>query len=122
MKFLTDENIDFEVVEWLRSQGFDVFDIKEAGLFRTKDSDILDWGLSQKRIVVSQDSDFGTLIFRDLCPFFGVIYLRPGHVEPRIHVQTMATVLSSALDFEPPFICVAENDGEGGVKIRLRKF
>lgn len=31
-QFLTDENIDEEVVDFLRGEGFDVFDIKEEGL------------------------------------------------------------------------------------------
>lgn len=31
LKYLTDENIDVELLEFLREQGFDVFDIKEAG-------------------------------------------------------------------------------------------
>ncbi len=30
LKYLTDENIDVELLEFLREQGFDVFDIKEA--------------------------------------------------------------------------------------------
>jgi hypothetical protein len=34
LKYLTDENIDVELLEFLREQGFDVFDIKEARLFR----------------------------------------------------------------------------------------
>jgi hypothetical protein len=29
LKYLTDENIDVELLEFLREQGFDVFDIKE---------------------------------------------------------------------------------------------
>ncbi len=40
-RFLTDENVDEEVLLFLRSLGFDVFDIKEAGFFRMKDYDIL---------------------------------------------------------------------------------
>jgi len=41
LRFLTDENIDKELVEFLRSGGFDVFDIKEEGLFRLSDVAIL---------------------------------------------------------------------------------
>ena len=34
LRFLTDENIDIEVLHFLRAQGFDVFDIKEKALFQ----------------------------------------------------------------------------------------
>jgi chitinase len=40
-QFLTDENIDNEVLALLKTYGFDVFDIKEQQL----------WGLSNKDII-----------------------------------------------------------------------
>jgi len=40
-QLLTDENVDEEVLIFLRSQNLDVFDIKESGLFRMKDQAIL---------------------------------------------------------------------------------
>jgi uncharacterized protein (DUF934 family) len=42
LKYLTDENIDVELLKFLRAQGFDVFDIKEARLFRLSDRKILE--------------------------------------------------------------------------------
>ncbi len=120
-QLLTDENIDWELLAFLRERGFDVFDIKEEELFRIKDAAILDLSLQTNRVVISQDSDFGTLIFRDNQPFFGVIYLRPGHESPEVHVQTMRAVLESNLEFSTPFVLVAENLGDN-VKLRLRLF
>ena len=64
-RFLTDENIDAELVMILRSAGFDVFDIKEERLFRLSDAAIIEQSYLQQRVIISQDSDFGTLIFRD---------------------------------------------------------
>lgn len=118
-RFLTDENIDKELVEFLRSTGFDVFDIKEEGLFRLSDAAILELSFAQKRIVISQDSDFGTLIFRDGAIFHGVIYLRPGHQSPTLHIETMLTIIEANFDFILPFILVAENT-KGLVRMRLR--
>lgn len=39
--FLTDENIDPQVVVRLRSEGFDVFDVLENGLTGTDDEQLL---------------------------------------------------------------------------------
>lgn len=119
LRFLTDENIDYELIDFLRKQGFDVFDIKEKGLFRLPDLSILELALDQERAVITQDSDFGTLIFRDNMPFFGVIYLQPGHQSPKVHVESMTAILQSNLEPSIPFILVAENSGVS-VRIRLR--
>lgn len=107
------------MVAFLRGEGFDVFDIKEEGLFRLSDRAILELALSEQRVVISEDSDFGTLIFRDNVPFYGVVYLRPGRESPEVHVETFVAILDSELDFSIPFILVAENTGEL-VRIRLR--
>lgn len=118
-RFLTDENIDAELVAFLRAEGFNVFDLKEERLFRLSDRAILELALAEQRVVVSEDSDFGTLIFRDNVPFYGVVYLRPGHESPEFHIETFSAILTSELDFSIPFILVAENTGEF-VRIRLR--
>ncbi len=120
-QFLTDENIDKELLDFLRSEGFDVFDIKEEGLFGKTDREILELAFKQQRVVISQDSDFGTLIFRDEVPFWGVIYLRPGHHSPQVHIQAFRALLSANLEFSHPFILVVENE-KGFVKLRLRQF
>lgn len=116
-KFLTDENIDIEA---LREGGCDVLDIKESSLWGMDDFDILQKAYSEKRVVITQDSDFGTLIFRDHAEVFGVMYLRPGHASPDVHVETTKAIFQSDLNFEAPFILVAENNN-GVVKIRLRQ-
>ena len=50
-KFLTDENIDNEVVALLKRKGFDVFDIKEQALWGMSDIDILNKAYIEQRIV-----------------------------------------------------------------------
>ena len=119
LSFLTDENIDQEVVQFLRKQDFDVLDIKEQGLFSLSDRSILEMAWKQNRVVISQDSDFGTLIFRDKMEVRGVIYLRPGHESAEVHVQSMEAILSADLDLDTPFMLVGENLN-GYIKIRLR--
>lgn len=118
-RLLTDENIDHELVEYLRELKFEVFDIKEKELFGMPDHEILALSVSQQSVVVSQDSDFGTLVFRDGHPFFGILLLRPGHASPSFHIQTISAILSSGLDISTPFVLTAENNGKTA-RIRLR--
>ncbi|MBK6931854.1 MAG: DUF5615 family PIN-like protein [Saprospirales bacterium] len=107
------------MVEFLRAEGINVFDIKKENLFRLSDRSILEMALSQQRVVISQDSDFGALIFRDQVPFYGVVYLRPGHESPEVHIESMAVILDADLEIRPPFVLVAENTGDL-VRLRLR--
>lgn len=116
---LTDENIDVEVLSYLREQGFDVFDIKEELLFGLSDKEILNFAYASNRVVISQDSDFGTLVYRDKEPFIGIIYLRPGHEKQEVHVQTVKYLLSNNPKVEAPFVIVAENNNEY-IRFRIR--
>ena len=118
--FLTDENIDAEVVAYLRQEGLDVVDIKEQQWFGMPDIEILQKSYEQNRVVISQDSDFGTLVYRDNIDFCGIIYLRPGHISATIHVQTIKTMLLTSIEVDCPFIIIAENN-KGYVKIRVRQ-
>ena len=74
LPLLTDENIDPEVVVYLRSEGFDVVDVLESGWAGMDDEQILDIAHDQGRAVVTHDSDFGTLAIAAGKPFTGIIY------------------------------------------------
>ena len=119
LQFLTDENIDEEVLIFLREQGLDVYDIKEERLFSLSDRAILEFAYASNRVVITQDSDFGTLVFREDLLFWGIIYLRPGHAKEFVHIQTMKTLLANNPTLEFPFIIVGENY-QNLIKFRVR--
>lgn len=73
----------------------------------------------ENRVIITQDRDFGKLVYTQDFDFIGVIYLRPGHVSPEFHFETINFLIKSNLVFETPFILVAENT-DGSIKIRLR--
>lgn len=74
---LVDENISERVVLALRAEGHDVKWIREAGR-GTPDEQILEQAQDAKRIVLTFDKDFGTLIFQQgRQAASGVILLRP---------------------------------------------
>jgi len=119
LRFLTDENIDKELVEFLLFKNFDVWDIKATGNLGLSDREILDISFQEQRVIISQDSDFGKLIFQENVPFWGLIYLRPGHYSYKIHLETLQALLESPMYFEYPFILVAEHHKDV-IKLRLR--
>ena len=60
-KLLADENIHRDVVRFLRDRGFDVLDVAEEGMLGTTDVDLLRRAVSEDRVVMTHDRDFGTL-------------------------------------------------------------
>ena len=91
LHLLTDENIDPVVLSFLRQEGLNVVDIKEMGWQGKKDIEILIEAHKQQRVVVTQDDDFGKLVFSVKMPFNGIIYLRPGHFFPERTIKAFKT-------------------------------
>ncbi|MBI1832489.1 MAG: DUF5615 family PIN-like protein [Planctomycetes bacterium] len=75
MRFLADENVARDLVAWLRAGGHDVLYAAEA---QAGASD-LSWAIraeQEQRIILTQDKDFGELVFRDGQTTHGIILLR----------------------------------------------
>lgn len=117
---LTDENIDPEVVSYLRSRGFDVCDVVAEGWLGASDQELLSRATAEGRIVLTHDSDFGTLAVLGGQPLVGVIYLRPGHIDAAFTIATIEAVLDSNPQLTPPFLLVARRHGTQ-VTIRVRR-
>lgn len=118
-KWLTDENIHPEVVRFLEEQGHDVLDVKREGLAGSSDRTLIQRARNEERVIVAHDRDFGRLVFVQEEPFWGVLFLRPGHVDPTHTIATIRVVLAADLSPEVPFTIVAERQNEK-VNIRLR--
>jgi predicted nuclease of predicted toxin-antitoxin system len=117
---LADENLHPDVVAFLLERGCDVLSISGQGLWGLSDLDVLNMAQKGKRVVLTHDSDFGGLAILNSQPYIGIIYLRPGHIQPEFTIQTLQAIQSRALEVSPPFIIVAERTGNN-VKIRLRQ-
>jgi predicted nuclease of predicted toxin-antitoxin system len=116
---LTDENLDPDVVAHLRQAGFDVLDVVEAGLRGSIDVDLLRLATPQGRVIVSHDTDFGKLAILQNEPLIGLMFLRPGHIDPQFTVATIQAVLSLDPEVSTPFILVAKRTGNR-VIVRVR--
>lgn len=58
---LTDENVNPDVIDYMRTEGFSVWDVCENGWQGRTDVDLLHRSVAETRVVVTRDSDFGTL-------------------------------------------------------------
>jgi len=118
--FLADENVHPEVVAYLRTHGFDVLDVKEAGMTGAGDLALIRAATAADRVVLTHDRDFGTLAIAAGEPTAGIVYLRPGHIRAGFTIRTLAALLARELDLAVPFLIVAEG-GAGAVRIRVRE-
>ncbi len=55
--------------------------------------------------------DSGKIIITNKGISIGVIFLKPVHIDPPYHVQTITTLFSTALNLKIPFMLVAERAG-----------
>ena len=62
MRFLADECCDFAVVRCLRAAGHDVLAVNEFRQ-RSVDNELLDLAVADDRILLTEDKDFGWLVF-----------------------------------------------------------
>ena len=75
MRFLVDECTGPAVAQWLRSQSHEVFSVYEEARGIT-DDEILDKAYSENWILITNDKDFGEMIYREKRSHRGVVFLR----------------------------------------------
>jgi predicted nuclease of predicted toxin-antitoxin system len=114
MKFLVDESTGSAVAEYLRSAGHDVLAVAEA-MPQSEDPDILARAAGEGRIIVTNDKDFGELIFRSGKAHHGVLLLRLHDESSTNRVSVVKSVIEQYIDRLVGCFTVAT---EVGVRIR----
>ncbi|MCX7406550.1 MAG: DUF5615 family PIN-like protein [Planctomycetales bacterium] len=108
MRFLVDECTGPKVAQWLRVQGHEVFSVYEEarGL---DDSTILSKAFSENWILITNDRDFGEMVFRELQPHRGVVFLRLPDERPAAKIDAIRKLLESYADqLTDRFVVVTE--------------
>jgi len=75
MRFLVDECTGPAVAQWLRLQNHDVISVFDE-IRGADDRDVIQKAFEQNRILITNDKDFGELVFREKKPHKGIILLR----------------------------------------------
>ena len=114
MKFLADECCDAALVDALRSDGYDVLYAIES-LRGATDDELLAWSFSERRIFLTEDKDFGELVYRLRRPVYGVVLLRFDIVNRALKVPRLRYLLEQEAERLPGAFVVLEVD-----KVRVR--
>jgi predicted nuclease of predicted toxin-antitoxin system len=67
VNYVVDANLSPRLAALLRDAGHDAVHVRDIGLRTASDDEIIDYAISTDRIVISHDTDFGTLLaYREL--------------------------------------------------------
>jgi len=80
------------------------------------DAEVLAIAHREQRVLITDDRDFGELVFRHRQPHAGVIYFRLSHTGLALRVARLEHVLEHFSDQLDQFLVVTDND----VRVRTR--
>jgi predicted nuclease of predicted toxin-antitoxin system len=75
MRFLADESCDFAAVHALRAAGHDVAAVSDVAR-GAEDTVVIELARSERRVLLTEDKDFGQLVFAAARQSSGVVLLR----------------------------------------------
>ncbi len=99
MKFLIDNALSPQIASGLVQAGYDAIHVRDLNMSTSSDIDIFDLAIIEQRVIISADTDFGTLLSLRSEKFPSVILFRRGisHV-PQIQLSILLLNLPNILD------------------------
>lgn len=114
MKFLVDECTGMSVATYLRDEGHDVKAVAEVAP-QANDVEIIALALSEDRIIVTNDKDFGELVYRSGWEHCGIVLLRLRDERAENKIRVIKVVLNRVGERLQNHYVVAT---EAGIRVR----
>lgn len=113
MRFLADESCDVAIVRALRGAGHDVKAVADTMRGAT-DAAVLDAALLEARLLITEDKDFGELVFAARTPAIGVLLLRyPSSARSGLPRAVLDVVTARPAEMRGSFVVI----GPAGVRV-----
>ena len=110
MRFLVDECTGPGVANWLSSKGHYVVSVYDDMRGDT-DIEILEYAYKNNLILITNDKDFGELVFKNSMKHMGIVLLRLSDQRKENKIDVLEKLLSShGNDLEKGFLVVNENN------------
>lgn len=114
MRFLLDESADYPLAAHLLSRGHDVTAIAHDYPSALADREVLEIAHQERRILITNDRDFGELIFRQLLPHSGVLLFRLGDESLATKIDRLDHVVSAYAEYLDQFLVISDQ----GIRVR----
>jgi len=106
MRFLADESCDFAVVRALRNASHDVATVRDLAP-GAPDEEVVRITQAQERILLTEDRDFGRLVFASTAKSPGILYLRfPASARHAMVKTVLSLVDRKDFSFDRHFVVV----------------
>ncbi|MGE0086576.1 MAG: DUF5615 family PIN-like protein [Desulfococcaceae bacterium] len=117
LKFLVDAGVSKKVEEYLKIQGYETKNVRDIDT-RMPDEDIIRLAVSEHRMVITMDKDFGELVWHYDMEHCGVLLLRMENAAAAEKLEVITFILSNYSDKIKDNFCVYQNNR---FRIRIRK-
>lgn len=115
MILLADENIRFDLIESVRAAGFEVISILESCPGVT-DEEVLNFASQKCAVLLTNDKDFGNMVYRLKIPNHGIILLRTPELASIEVFKILIEVLENkTVDLHDSFTVITDQ------AVRIRK-
>lgn len=98
MRFLADMGVDIRVVRWVRENGHDTKHLRDEGLHRIPNGEIFIKAITENRMIVTFDLDFGELVALSQGEKASVILFRLHNTRTPHLIKRLAAVLADAIE------------------------
>lgn len=109
MRFIVDASTGPAVADWLHQEGHDVVSVYEPG-GRSIDEDILSRAVAEDPVLITNDKDFGALLFSEGKPRKGVVLLRLRDEGAANKVRALDALLTQHANRLPGNFIVVDDD------------
>ena len=113
MRFIVDVNVGRRIADFLAQEGHDVVWVGDLGQ-ELPDTDIIEMGLRERRVILTIDKDFENLAFRHRLPFFAIVRL-PSETYSETRDRVSDLLKEHADDMSPGSVVCATR---AGVRVR----
>lgn len=98
MRFIVDNALSPRVAEGLNEAGHDAIHVRSVGLASATDNEILSYAKMDRRVIVSADTDFGTLLALNNATIPSFILFRRSDKRPLSILKLLLSTIDSIQD------------------------
>jgi predicted nuclease of predicted toxin-antitoxin system len=113
--FVIDAGVGKLVEKWLEEIGHTVYSIMSINN-KMVDEDIINFAFERNAIIITMDSDFGTIVYKKGFKHSGILYLRLEEATGEEKLVSIQYLIPNCIDELKNNFCVYQNG-----KLRIRK-